>query len=122
MNELNIPLFITTHKPRRTLPEKVISLLEEWHVKGLYANIEYEVDELRRDIRVCELGHKRGIGCSFVHDKLIVEPGILKTKEGRAYAVRVSQVMTLPYNVYDKVYCLSLSRHVGQFLLTSLYM
>jgi len=54
----------------------------------LFANIEYEVDELRRDITVCKLAKDNGILPNFVHDKLIVDPGLLSTKQGKPYAVR----------------------------------
>ncbi len=54
----------------------------------MFANIEYEVDELRRDITVCSLAKERGILSTFVHDKLIVEPGSLSTKQGKPYTVR----------------------------------
>jgi deoxyribodipyrimidine photo-lyase len=54
----------------------------------LFANIEYEVDELRRDITVCKLAKDNGILPNFVHDKLIVEPGLLFTKQGKPYGVR----------------------------------
>lgn len=54
----------------------------------MFANIEYEVDELRRDIRVCELANKEGhIVCTFVHDKCIIAPGEVRTKDGRGYTV-----------------------------------
>lgn len=48
------------------------------------------MDELRRDIKTCEIGKDAGIGCDFIQDKLIVDPGIITTKEGRAYAVSTS--------------------------------
>ena len=77
-----------THKPRVTLPERVAGLLTEWNVMRLFANIEHEVDELRRDIRVCELAELAGeIQCVFLHDKCIIPPGVVTTKEGRAYSV-----------------------------------
>lgn len=58
------------------------------NVNRLFANIEYEVDEIRRDIAVCKLAKDNGILPTFVHDKLIVEPGLLSTKQGKPYTVR----------------------------------
>lgn len=80
-------MYVITHEPRRTVPEKVISLMEEWGTKSLYANISYEVDELRRDIRTSDLAKRKQLRCDFVQDRLIVNPGTLTTKEGKAYAV-----------------------------------
>lgn len=85
---LHIPLHTVIHAPRRTLPNFVLSLLRTFHATRLYANIEYEVDELRRDIKVCELAQPQGIKPVFWHDKCIIEPGIVKTKEGKTYTVR----------------------------------
>ena len=65
-----------------------MSILDGWSAKQLFANIEYEVDELRRDIRLCELACQRGtVKCTFVHDKCIIVPGTVKTKEDRGYSV-----------------------------------
>ena len=36
-------------------------------------NIEYEVDELRRDMKIPELA-SQGIECTFIHNKVLVEP------------------------------------------------
>jgi deoxyribodipyrimidine photo-lyase len=54
----------------------------------VFANIEYEVDELQRDITVSKLAHENGILPTFLHDKLVVEPGLLSTKQGKPYSVR----------------------------------
>ena len=77
-----------TQKPRRLVPHKVISLLKEWNVNTLFANISYEVDELRRDIETCQLAEGKSIHCDFIQDKLIIETGILRTNEGKPYTVR----------------------------------
>jgi deoxyribodipyrimidine photo-lyase len=84
---LNIPLNVSLHSKRRTLPSHVISLLQSVKAIQLFANIEYEVDELRRDIAVCNLAKDKGILPNFFHDKLIVEPGLLSTKQGKPFSV-----------------------------------
>ncbi|KAF9268092.1 hypothetical protein L218DRAFT_984313 [Marasmius fiardii PR-910] len=85
--KLNIPLHTFTQEVRSELPQGVVSFLSDISSTSLYANIEYEVDELRRDIKVCALAKEKGIKATFVHDKCVIEPGLLKTKEGKAYAV-----------------------------------
>ncbi|KAL5530213.1 PHR1_2 [Sanghuangporus sanghuang] len=87
LDELHIPLHIVTIEPRRSIPAKVVNMLKDWGATRLFANISYEVDELRRDIKTCEIGKEAGVKCDFVQDKLIVNPGVLTTKEGKAYAV-----------------------------------
>ena len=90
LGNMNIPLHTITHSPRKTLPERVISALRGWNAEHLFANIEHEVDELRRDIRVCQLAKQEGrVKCTFLHDKCIIAPGTVTTKEGKAYAVRL---------------------------------
>ena len=61
----------------------------------MFANIEYEVDELRRDLQVLSISKEKGIRPHYFHDRCIIEPGVIKTKDGRAHAV-----------------CVHLSRHV----------
>jgi len=78
---------VSLHPKRRTLPSHVISLLHSVNAIRLFANIEYEIDELRRDITVCNLAKDKGILPNFVHDKLIVEPGLLTTKQGKPFSV-----------------------------------
>ncbi|KAI0322475.1 DNA photolyase, FAD-binding/Cryptochrome [Amylostereum chailletii] len=85
--KLHIPLQTTVHTPRRTVPDYIVSFLSEVGATRVFANIEYEVDELRRDIRVCELAKDVGIRPTFVHDKLIVEPGMVSTKQGKPFTV-----------------------------------
>ncbi|EJD01230.1 uncharacterized protein FOMMEDRAFT_169392 [Fomitiporia mediterranea MF3/22] len=87
LDKLHIPLYIVTVEPRHSIPSRVISLLEDWGATQLFANISYEVDELRRDIKIHAAGKKANIKCDFIQDKLVVNPGILKTKNGRAYTV-----------------------------------
>lgn len=85
---LDIPLHTTTHAQRRTLPSRVLSILGDLQCTSVFANIEYEVDELRRDISICALAKSQGIKATFVHDKCIVDPGDVLTKQDKTYTVR----------------------------------
>ncbi|EPT03717.1 hypothetical protein FOMPIDRAFT_1115869 [Fomitopsis schrenkii] len=86
--EKHVPLYTTSHTPRATLPDYVLSLMKEWKATMLFANMEYEVDELRRDIKLSELAKEDGgITCTFVHDRCIIAPGKVHTKDGRGYTV-----------------------------------
>lgn len=78
---------------RQTLPTKVMSFLSSINCRSLYANIEHEVDELRRDIRICSLAKEQDLKATFVHDKCIVEPGVVTTKENKAYAVKETSIL-----------------------------
>ncbi|KAF8591412.1 DNA photolyase [Ramaria rubella] len=85
--DLHIPLHIIEHYPRHTLPHRVVSLALEWKSTHIFANIEHEVDELRRDIVTLDLCHQSELRCIFINDKCIVEPGRLKTKQDTPYVV-----------------------------------
>lgn len=69
----------------------LIDILPKLKATHVFGNIEYEVDELRRDIEVVKLGAKGEAGekvkAVFVHDRLAVPPGILKSGKGTPYAV-----------------------------------
>lgn len=69
--------------PRR-LVEVVFPHLRAKHV---YANIEYEVDELRRDIATVKKAREKGIEVVCVHDRLVVPPGKVLSKQGKPMSV-----------------------------------
>ncbi|KAF8138439.1 DNA photolyase, FAD-binding/Cryptochrome [Boletus edulis] len=98
LGELNIPLFTVSHTPRHTVPLEVVSLLEYFQCTRLFANIEYEVDELRRDLKVLALSKEKGC---------IIEPGLIKTKDGRAHAV---------YSPYQKKWIAMLNESIDTYL------
>lgn len=89
LHELDIPLKFVEHTGnRRKLPERIVDeILPELGATELFANIEHEVDELRRDIAVCHAAAKSGLTATFVHDRLAVPPGKLKTGKGTPFAV-----------------------------------
>ncbi|KAF8917886.1 DNA photolyase, FAD-binding/Cryptochrome [Mucidula mucida] len=87
LGELDIPLHTVTVNVRRELPLQVVELLTSLRCTNLFANIEYEVDELRRDIKVCALAKDKGIKFAVSHDKCIIEPGVLFTNSNTSFAV-----------------------------------
>ncbi|KAH9943504.1 DNA photolyase, FAD-binding/Cryptochrome [Epithele typhae] len=86
--KLDIPLCTVTHSPRKEIPAFLHDLFRKWKATRVFANMEYEVDELRRDLALLQVANKEGkIACEFVHDKCVVAPGDVKTKDGRGYTV-----------------------------------
>ncbi|KAF8914013.1 FAD binding domain of DNA photolyase-domain-containing protein [Gymnopilus junonius] len=104
---LNIPFLATTQAKMRGIPSFVLSFCEQYGANTLFANIEYEVDELRRDIKVCESAFPKGIQVIFEHDKCIIEPGILLTKQGKPYTV---------YSPYQRSWLSVLNNNVAHHL------
>ncbi|KAF8897650.1 DNA photolyase, FAD-binding/Cryptochrome [Infundibulicybe gibba] len=87
LSKFHIPLHTICCTSRGSVPSRVLSFLSDLGCNNIYANIEYEIDELRRDIKVCDLAKQQGVKATFVHNKCIVEPGVVVTKEGKHYAV-----------------------------------
>lgn len=83
----DIPLFTFTHDKRKEIPSVLCKKLEEWGAAGVFANLEYEVDELRRDTEILKLvkeARKSGKGfagkAEFLKDVCVVAPGDVTTK------------------------------------------
>jgi len=84
---LNIPLYIETVEKRKRVPDRVMELCEEWGASHIYANIEYEVDELRREALLTRKCLEKGIAFTAVPDTCIVAPGELSSQTGGQFAV-----------------------------------
>lgn len=87
LDELDIPLYVETVELRRNVKSRILELCREWGSKHLYCNIEYEVDELRREAALTSACLKEGVSLTAVHDDVIVPPGDLSTGAGRQFSV-----------------------------------
>lgn len=84
---LDIPLYVETVDRRKDIPQRMLSLMEEWGASHLFANMEYEVDELRRETKMVGLLADHGKSMDVLHDQCIVPPGALATGTGKQYSV-----------------------------------
>ncbi|KAL4884461.1 deoxyribodipyrimidine photo-lyase [Aspergillus karnatakaensis] len=87
LGELDVPLYMETQEHRENIPQRLVDLCHEWGANNLFANIEYEVDELRREARLVRLCAENGINFETKHDTCVVPPGLLSSKQGKQYAV-----------------------------------
>ena len=85
--DLDIPLYVETVGKRKNIPERMFQLCEEWGASHLYANIEYEVDELRREALMTRTGVEKGTAVYVEPDTCVVAPKELKSGSGNQYAV-----------------------------------
>ncbi|CVK83695.1 deoxyribodipyrimidine photo-lyase [Fusarium proliferatum] len=85
--KLNIPLYVETVEKRKRVPDRILELMDEWGASHLYANMEYEVDELRREASMIRDFAENGKAFEVVHDTCVVPPGELHTGAGKQYAV-----------------------------------
>ncbi|CAN8099892.1 unnamed protein product [Discula destructiva] len=84
LHGLNIPLVILTAEKRGEKASRVFDLIQMHNITHVYANLEYEVDELRRDIDLLNNLVENNAEVSFhlSHDQTILEPGALRTGAG----------------------------------------
>lgn len=87
LSELDIPLYMETQEKRKSIPHRVAELCQKWEANHLCANIEYEVDELRRDAKLVRICAEKNIDCALSHDACVVRPGALSSKQDKQYAV-----------------------------------
>ncbi|KAF2799219.1 Cryptochrome/photolyase FAD-binding domain-containing protein [Melanomma pulvis-pyrius CBS 109.77] len=81
LGELNVPLVFLHAEERDDIVPSVVEFLKEEEISHVFANFEYEVDELRRDTKfVEEVGDKAKV--SMYHDQTVVEPGTVTTGAG----------------------------------------
>lgn len=87
LKERGIPLVVQTVEDRKLVGRKVIELCHAWGAKQVFCNIEYEVDELRREARLVKACLREGIAFDALHDDCVVPPGRLQTGNGKQFAV-----------------------------------
>ncbi|KAJ4373824.1 hypothetical protein N0V83_002563 [Neocucurbitaria cava] len=81
LKELNIPLVFLECQDRKNIVPTVIDWLKKQNISHVFSNYEYEIDELRRDIKlVREVGDD--IQVNIYHDQTVVEPGTMLTGNG----------------------------------------
>lgn len=86
-SEYGIPLHTLAVPQRKDVPDTILRLARAWNAKNLFCNIEYEVDELRREAQLVRRGLSAGVNVECCHDDCVVPPGALQTGTGRQYAV-----------------------------------
>lgn len=87
LEELDIPLYVATIDDRRNVIPHILQRCAEWGAKHLYCNIEYEVDELRREMKLMKKALDQDIAVNAIHDDVVVPPGDLTTGAGKQYSV-----------------------------------
>ena len=81
LKELQIPLVFVTAEGRKEIVSTIVKFIKDNDASHVFANFEYEVDELRRDNTVLkDLGDS--VQVSLHHDQTVVVPGEVKTGNG----------------------------------------
>ncbi|KAF2856459.1 Cryptochrome/photolyase FAD-binding domain-containing protein [Plenodomus tracheiphilus IPT5] len=82
LKELNIPLVFLECENRKDIVSTAVSWFKEQDISHVFGNIEYEIDELRRDIKLVKTKGD-DIQVSLHHDQTVVEPGTMLTGSGK---------------------------------------
>jgi deoxyribodipyrimidine photo-lyase len=105
---LDIPLYVETVEKRKSIPSRVLELLQKWGASHLFANVEYEVDELRREAKMVQTCLGKGIAMDVVPDTCVVSPGELASGQGKQYSVYSPWFRAWVKHVHDNVTLLDL--------------
>ena len=81
LKELNIPLAIIEADGRKDIVPSATKFVTDNDISHVFANYEYEVDELRRDTKFVETIDDKAL-LSLYHDQTVVEPGTMTTGSG----------------------------------------
>ncbi|KAF2720863.1 hypothetical protein K431DRAFT_285335 [Polychaeton citri CBS 116435] len=84
---LDVPLYTATIEDRKNITSHILGKCKEWGAKHMFCNIEYEVDELRRETTLVKKCLEAGINFVAVHDDVVVPPETLVTGAGKQYSV-----------------------------------
>ena len=81
LKDLNIPLVFIECEDRKKIVETAVEWLKKQEVSHVFGNYEYEIDEMRRDLKLVKTAGD-GIQVSLYHDQTVVEPGSMLTGSG----------------------------------------
>lgn len=83
----NIPLYIHEADGRKKVVPDVVKFIRDNDISHVYANYEYEIDELRRDTDVAKQLQSDEVHFEVIHDQSVVDPGTLTTGSGGLHKV-----------------------------------
>ncbi|KAF2021606.1 Cryptochrome/photolyase FAD-binding domain-containing protein [Aaosphaeria arxii CBS 175.79] len=86
LESLHIPLVFLNAEKRQDYVPVILDFIKEQGVSHVFANYEYEVDEIHRDIKAVQASGS-AVQVSLFHDQTIVEPGTFNTSSGKPMKV-----------------------------------
>lgn len=85
--KLNIPLQIVSASTFDDSVDAILKMARKHSITAVYLNREYEINEQRRDKKLKTECDSIGIAMHAYHDRVIVPPREINTKDGRFYSV-----------------------------------
>lgn len=105
LSHLNIPLIVLSADTFNNSIDVLHTVLSELDIRHLHFNLEYEVNERKRDIKVKKLAKELGVQVSQFHDQCLIPPGEVKTQTGEDYKV---------FTPFKRQWCKLLQLHLTQ--------
>lgn len=96
LEDLDIPLVFLEASERDEIVPSVLKLIKDNGISHVFANHEYEVDELRRDIKLLDSGAETEFQLALRHDQTVMEPGTMVSGSGKPMKV---------FTPYHKAWC-----------------
>lgn len=91
LKELDIPLVFLEASERDDIVPTIVKFIRDNDISHAFANYEYEVDELRRDVRLVQQlsgeAASTQVTVSLHHDQTVMEPGTLLNESGKPMKV-----------------------------------
>jgi deoxyribodipyrimidine photo-lyase len=87
LESLNIPLLILTANTFADCNQILQRIIIQLNIRSVAFNIEYEVNERRRDIEFGRWCREQQVELYKFHDQCVVPPGEVRTKQGQPFKV-----------------------------------
>lgn len=107
LEKLHVPLIVLSADTFSTIPDVLDSFVQNYPVQKLFFNIEYEVNEQACAEQVQARMDTLGISNASYHDACLIEPGMIRNKQGQPYKV---------YSAFKKAYIQEFSYHARHIL------
>lgn len=85
--QFDIPLYVETVEKRKQIPVRLMQLCQSWGANHVFANVEYEVDELRREAAITTQCLENSMSFNAFEDTCVVPPYSLSSLSGGQFAI-----------------------------------
>lgn len=94
--DINVPFVFLEAPERNEIVPTVLKFVKDNDISHIFANYEYEIDELRRDIKILNAAQNDGFHVSLRHDQTVMEPLTVVSESGKPMKV---------FTPYHKIWC-----------------
>ena len=107
LEKLNVPLIVLSANSFNDIPDVLADFARTHSVKQIFFNEEYEVNEKACAEQLIDRLKQQGVLSSCHHDACLIEPGLIRNKQGEPYKV---------YSAFKRAYIQNFSGHARSIL------